>query len=202
MNKSEIKELHYIAHIDNLKLILQQGILCHNRTKKICHISIADSEIQERRSKVVIPPRYKLHDYVNLYFNARNPMMRKIVANHDHKKLLVLQIDVAVLDEPNIVIADKNASSAYVRFYDVDEGIDKLNKERVYARYWTDPDFYEGCRKKLEICAEVLVPNSLHPKFITGCYVSCQESLDIVKILLTGTKIANKVLIDSNLFFQ
>lgn len=202
MNKSEIKETHYITLIDNLESIFQHGILCHNRTKKICHISIADAEVQKRRSKVIIPPRYKLHDYVNLYFNARNAMMRRIVANHDHRKLAVLQIDVAVLDEPNIVIADKNASSDYVRFYDVDEGIDKLNKERVYARYWTDPDFYEGCRKKSEICAEVLVPNSLHPKFITGCCVSCQESLDIVKILLTGTHIVNKVSINPDIFFQ
>lgn len=203
MNRSDIKELHYIAHIDNIKSILQQGILCHNKAKRMDHISVADSKIQERRSKVVIPPRYRLHDYVNLYFNARNPMMRKIVAKHNYKELLVLKIDVAILDEANVIITDKNASSDYVHFYDdVNEGIDKLKRERVYAKYWTDPDPIEEFRKRSEICAEVLVPNLVRPEFIIGCYVSCQEALDTVKILLTGTEIANKVLTNSDIFFK
>jgi len=78
MNRSDVKELYYILHIDNLKSILQHGILCYNKAKKFGYTSIADEEIQKRREKVVIPGgKRKLHDYANLYFNARNPMMFK-----------------------------------------------------------------------------------------------------------------------------
>lgn len=202
MNKSDIKELHYIAHVNNLKSILQHGIMSHNKAKGISYTSVSDPEVQEIRSKVVIPPKYKLHDYVNLYFNARNPMMFRIVKNRNHKELVVLKIDVATLDINGVVIADKNASSEYAGFYNISDGIRRLEKNRVYVRYWNDPNPIEKYRKTSEICAEVLVPDTLHPKFITGCYVSCHESLDKIKILLTGTRIANKVSINPDIFFQ
>jgi hypothetical protein len=202
VNRLDIKELHYITHIDNLESILQHGIMSHNKAKRLPHISVSDPEVQTRRSKIVIPPRYKLHDYVNLYFNARNPMMYRIVRKRNHKELVVLKIDVAILDINGVIIADKNASSDYVRFCNVSEGIHNLKGERVYARYWNDPDPIEKHRKTSEICAEVLIPDSLRHEYILGCYVSCQESLDRVKILLTGTHIANKVSINSDIFFQ
>lgn len=202
MHRSDITELHYIAHVDNLKSILRHGIMSHNKAKGLPHTSVSDSAVQKRRSKVVIPPKYKLHDYVNIYFNARNPMMFRIINRCDHKELVVLNIDVAVLDKNGVIIADKNASSDYVRFCDVNEGIHIVKKERVYARYWNDPDPIEKYRKTSEICAEVLVPSTLHPEFITGCYVSCQGSLSEVKNLLTGTHITNKVSINSDIFFQ
>src|SRR3990167_6714000 len=176
MHRSDITELHYIAHVNNLKSILQHGIMPHNKAKGVSHTSISDSEVQKRRSKVVIPLNNKLHDYVNLYFNARSPMMYTLIRNHNHKELAVLKIDATLLDKDNIIIADKNASSDYVCFYNVSVGLRYLEKERVYARSWNDPDSIEKYRKKSAICAEVLVPDTLHPKFITGCYVSCQES--------------------------
>ena len=78
MNQADIKELYFITHIDNIKSILQHGILCYNKAKKILCKSIADYEIQKRSDKVVIPGgKLKLHDYANLYFNPRNAMMFK-----------------------------------------------------------------------------------------------------------------------------
>ena len=53
MKRVDVKELHYITHIDNLRLILQYGILCHHKAKKVLRQSIADPEIQKRREKVV-----------------------------------------------------------------------------------------------------------------------------------------------------
>lgn len=129
MIRSEIKELHYITHIDNPSSIVQHGILSHNKAKKKQCQSVADPIIQERRSKVVVPGGMKLPAYANLYFNARNPMMFK--RKDIHKELIVVQIDPAILDEPKVVISDGNASSDYVRFYPSPEGLKYRNYSGV-----------------------------------------------------------------------
>lgn len=200
MERSEIEELHYIAHIDNLISITEQGILCHNRAKKIQHQSVADPKIQVRRTRKVVPGGLKLHDYVNLYFNARNAMMRKL--NHKHKELNILQINPAILDAPKVVISDSNASSDYVRFYPSPEGVRHLDKSLVYADNWNDSNLIQYWRKKSAICAEALVPYSVPPKFILGVYVSCQDAYQKVAELLSGSSLVNNVSINPNLFLQ
>ena len=109
MRKEDLSELHYITPIENLLLILKDGILCNERSKKLHHKSVANPKVQERRAKMVIPGGLKLHCYANVYLNARNPMMRALVDNDRHKELTVISIDVPVLDMPNVVISDRNA---------------------------------------------------------------------------------------------
>jgi hypothetical protein len=201
MNRSDVKELYYITHIDNLKSIFQYGILCHLKAEKILYKSIADPEIQKRRNKVVIPGgKRKLHDYANLYFNARNPMMFK--RKDIHKELAVLRIDSAILDEPDVVISNGNASSGYVGFYASPEGLRYLDRDLIFAEYWTDSNPIIAYRRKFAICAEVLVPDSIAPRVITGIYVSCEDTYQKVVELLKSLPFSGKILINPNLFFQ
>lgn len=201
MNRPDIKELYYITHIDNLKSILKNGILCYHRVNKILYKSIADSEIQKRRDKVVLPGgKYKLHDYANLYFNPRNAMMFK--RKDMHKELVVLRIDATIFNKPEVVISDGNASSDYVRFYSPTQGIENLDKSLVYADDWRDKDTFQYYRRKLAVCAEVLVLDIVEPKFITGIYVSCEDTHTKLIKLLQGLSILDKILINSKLFFQ
>ncbi|MDI6732456.1 MAG: DUF4433 domain-containing protein [Planctomycetota bacterium] len=204
MKKEDLKELHYITHIDNLLSILKGGILCHEKSKKIRHQAVSDPKVQKRRAKVVIPGGKKLHSYANLYFNARNPMMRVLVGRHKHSELAVLQIDLSILDKPEVVISDRNASSIdYVRFYTAKSGLTKLDKDVIFTKYWTDPNNpFRQYELKSSICAEVLVPDCITPEFITGIYVSCEESLQRVKKLLTNTPFVDKITVNSDLFFQ
>lgn len=199
MIRSEIKELHFIAHIDNLSSIVGRGMLCHNRVEKIQHISVADQKIQDRRAKVVVPGGLKLHAYVNLYFNARNPMMYKIKGKH--KELCVLQIYPAILDELKVVISDGNASSEYTRFYPSPEGVKNLDKSLVYAEDWTSSDCFQYWRSKSAICAEVLVPCSVPPRFLKGIYVSCQDAYQKVAELLKSSPLVESVSLNPRLFF-
>jgi len=74
MNRTDLQELHYITPIANLPSIRQHGLLSHNRVKKLPSQSIAMPEIQERRERVQIPGGQPLHNYVNFYINARNPI--------------------------------------------------------------------------------------------------------------------------------
>jgi len=71
MNRNDLGELHYITPIGNVASIMSKGIFSHKRSKKIQHDSVAMQEIQDRRKKKVIPGGPPLHDYVNLYLNAR-----------------------------------------------------------------------------------------------------------------------------------
>lgn len=100
MTRDEVKELHYITHVDNVASIMRHGILPHNRAKGLPHKSVALEEVQQRRRKQV-PNARLLHDYVNLYFNARNPMMFRVVRGGLAKpgELVVFRVSPGVLNQ-------------------------------------------------------------------------------------------------------
>ena len=114
MRRDELRELHFITPIANVPSILAVGIVCHRRAQQLPHASVAMDEIQERRKDRLIPGAGHLHDHANLYLYARNAMLFK--RRERHAELCVLRVSLAVLDLPNVVIADQNAASDYVRF--------------------------------------------------------------------------------------
>ena len=152
--------------------------------------------IQDRRAKVTIPGGKKLHEYANLYICARNPMMYKRQAQHE--KLCVLRIHPDVIDLPGVVITDGNASGDYVRFSAAPKGLAIVDRDWTFAEYWTDPDQITEWKKKAAKCAEVLVPDRVNPRYITGAYVSCQEAMTTFQAQNTGIS----VVINSYLFFR
>lgn len=72
-----VTELHCIMPIANAHSVMTNGILSHEQAAKLAHRSVAMAEIQDRRDKVHVPGGLRLHQYANLYFHARNPMMFK-----------------------------------------------------------------------------------------------------------------------------
>ena len=78
MERADLKELHYITPIANVASILERGILSHISATRIKHDSVADESVQERRSRVQVQGKTRLHHYVNLYLNARNPMLYRL----------------------------------------------------------------------------------------------------------------------------
>jgi len=176
MNRADITELHYITAIANLPSIMRHGILSHTLAGRLAHQSVAMPEIQERRSNKQIPGARPLHEYANLYFDAHNPMLSRCRARND--AICVLRIDPAAMDQADVIITDRNAAADLVRFWPLQDGLAVVNRERVFARYWTHPDdFYEERRHKAEKCAEVLVPDRVDPQLIGGVYVANQVAL-------------------------
>lgn len=196
MRRSDLSELHYIAHIGNVPSILAQGILCYERAQVLSHVSVAMLEIQERRAKRIVPGGLPLHKYANLYICARNPMLYKRLGMH--LDLTVLRVSTEVLDLPGTIIADGNASSDYTAFWPSPVGLERVQGDFVFAEYWTDDDLIEYWHKKRIKCAEVLVPGVVEPRFITGAYVSCQESKR--RFRATGAHLP--VTINGRLFFR
>lgn len=173
MLRDELVELHYITPICNLGSILERGLLSHQRVRHIQHETVAMQEIQDIRAAKRVPGGRPLHEYVNLYICARNPMMFK--RHVQHQALCVLQVSPRVLDLPGVAIADQNASSSYVRFAPAPDGLAFVDRELVFAEDWRHADEREYWRRKSAKCAEVLVPEVVPSGFIVGAYVSCSE---------------------------
>ena len=176
MKRSDVKELYYITPIANVPSIINNGILSHELSKKLAHESLAMEEIQAKRKNKRIPRARKLHQYANLYFDAHNPMLSRRRNRND--QICILCVDPSALDLPNVVISDRNAASDWVRFNSVIDGLAALDKDKIYARYWTNVDNqYDLWENKSIKCAEVLIPDSVEPKYILGAYVANQTAL-------------------------
>jgi hypothetical protein len=171
MNRADVTELHYITAIANVPSILQHGILSHTLADQLAHDSVAMAEIQERRKNKQIPGAGRLHDYANLYFDAHNPMLSRCRGRND--EICVLRVEHTVLDLPGVILSTQNAASDWASFWPVENGLTLIERDRVYARFWTHPnDQIEEWRHKSEKCAEVLVPERVDPALVIGAYVA------------------------------
>jgi len=175
---------------------IQHGILSNKLSKKFPHKTIAMEEIQDRRKIKRIPGARKLHKYANLYFDAHNPTLSKRRDQND--QICVVCINTSVLNLPGVIISDRNAAADYARFYTVKEGLAALDKDKIYAKYWTNAqnqfDYWE--QKSIK-CAEILVPDRVESKYILGAYVANQTALKAFKKL----RIQLTVSIRSDIFF-
>lgn len=169
MNRCDVAELHFITYIENVPSILKRGILSHNKSLNINFHDISESGVQERRVKKKIPGTNKsLHDYANLYFDAHNPMLSARRSKND--EICVLRIKNIVLNIDGVIITDKNAARE-CWFKTVDEGLPLLNKDEIYATFWTDNNPIKEYKNAGIKCAEILVPDCVHSDYIIGAYV-------------------------------
>lgn len=193
-----ITEFQCIMPLENIPLVLKLGILSHERAAKLEHRSVAMEEVQERRDQKHIPGGLKLHQYANLYFHARNPMLYKRKA--EVASLCVLRISLDVCSLPGVVFADCNASSPFARFLDPSQW-KLLDFDSILALDWNrqhahDPYAYRI--HKARKCAEVLVPHCVESKYLMGAYVvdsNAGARLKSLEFNLTVT-------IDSGIFFR
>lgn len=190
-------ELQYITPIANVSSILDRGILSHRRAQPITHQSIADPKVQDRRSKVRVPGGRPLHEYVNLYISARNPMMFR--RRDQNTTLCVLRVNTGVLDLPGVVVTDRNAASDYRRFAPAPIGLAIVDRDLVFAEFWTHPDDQIKQWRHASIkCAEILVPDSVAPEMILGAWVSGEVGQNALAAAAPGLKVA----VDRHLFMQ
>ena len=196
MELSDLSELHYITDINNVDSILKIGILCNKEAEQLDHISIANSAVQERRAPKKVPGGLPLHNYVNLYISARNPMLYKLL--NIQRNLCVLRINKDILLLPGVVISDGNAASNWTSFRPSPIGLNRINKNIIFERYWTDSDIIREWYKKRTMCAEVLIVDRVESKYIIGAYVSHLE----VKTELRSIGFSLPINVNSYLFFR
>jgi len=195
--KTNMTGLYNIMPIENIPSIVRKGILSNNKAEKVRHESVAMQEIQDHRDQIKVPNGLYLHDYANLYFDPRNPMMYK--RRDCAESLCVLKISLDVLDVENVVVSDRNASSIYARFFTPAEGIEILNFAKIFAKSWTDPAnlFNEWANKSIK-CAEVLIPNCVPYEFIVAAAVLNETA----KQNLIGKGFDKGIVVSGGMFFR
>lgn len=196
--KAEIKGLFYITHIENLPSILKHGILSHGliESQNVPYTPIYDAGIVINRKSKRTPDRESLWDYANLYFQARNPMMYRVVHEKSAENLAVLGVNPSVLERSNVLITDGNAASGPTQFFRVPEGRKIIESQWsvIQAEYWND---LNGSKRK--IMAECLVPDRIPPDHIHTIFVANHGSQRRAEAL-TGTR-AVPVIPEPRLFF-
>lgn len=201
MRRDELSELHYIAPISNALSIMQRGIVSHINATAIEHESVAMDEIQERREGIRVPQGRPLHEYVNLFIDARNPMMYK--RRNLYREICVFRVETDVLDLPQVVVADRNASTDIVRFAAAPEGLSIIDKDMAFAESWWAPgDEIRNKRRGQLRSAEVLVPERVPVEYISGIYVALNESRDKLSEILAESASTIQVSVNSFLFFR
>jgi hypothetical protein len=173
--EERVKELHCIMPIENIPSVMRHGILSHALAGKTLHASVAAQEVQDRRHGVRVPGGLRLHEYANLYFHARNPMLYK--RKDRAEELCILMVSTKVLQLPGVVITDQNAATSFVRFLAPNQW-QELNWNDIYARYWSRPggpttleEQVADRLRKARKCAEVLVPQRVEPGQLIGAYI-------------------------------
>jgi ssDNA thymidine ADP-ribosyltransferase, DarT len=196
MERHELEELHYIAAIENVASILQHGILCHNLAERVHHRDVSMAEVQDIRRGKRLPNGRLLHEYANVYFQARNPMLYKLLdLRHE---LAVLRVHASALDIPGAVVADGNAAVSFTAFQPAPEGLAIVDRATTFAERWTDPDPWEYRRRKAASCAELLVPDLIPPNYVVGAWVASIHGLRAFRAL----DVPLEALRTKRLFFQ
>jgi ssDNA thymidine ADP-ribosyltransferase, DarT len=191
-----VTALHCIMPITNVASVLVHGILSYDRATRLEHVSVAMQPVQDRRDVKRVPGGLRLHQYANLYFDARNPMLYRRLA--EASALCVLAVSTDVLGEAGTVMTDCNAASDWVRFLDPRQW-HLIDFDDVFAPDWRHPDnaahYY---RHKSRKCAEVLVPHRILPDHVLGARVVDAVALARVQAIAPELNIA----IDPFLFFR
>ena len=190
-----VTEFQCIMPLENLPSVLEHGILSHERTSKLAHKSVAMQPVQDRRDAKRVPGGLMLHQYANLYFHARNPMMYSRREKVTQLCVLSVSLEVAALD--GTVFADKNASSNWVRFLHPSQWA-VLDFDAIYALDWRHPNQFEYFERKSKKCAEVLVPHRVSPEFLIGAHVVDEATA----ARLQGTGFGLPIAVNPVLFFR
>lgn len=194
-----IKSLFYITHIDNVTSILSEGILSHSmvESKRVKYTPIYDISIVSNRKEKRTPNEKSLWEYANVYFQARNPMMYRVVHEKSKKDLVVIGVKPSILNIPNSFLTDGNAASSPTQFYPPSIGMKILEKEWkiVQSEWWKEDD---GSKRK--IMAECLVPGSIPPENIHTVFVPDHETKERLERVIGASRIP--IVPEPNLFFQ
>lgn len=198
---TRINFLYNINDLKNLISIFEYGILSKNSLIKKgikYYTDLSNPDVQERRNKIRVPNHGFLHDYANLYIDARNPMMYFEINNRNINELCVICVDKKILDLENVVITDRNAATELAQFDEPENALRFLDFDSIFARSWNHPVPYIKNDLKAKKCAEVLVLDKIPVNYLIKIKVATQQAKEHVEQLQLNVPIE----IDKDIFFH
>lgn len=198
MANSEISRLFYITHIDNVPSILEKGILSHDSVEKqqIQRTPIYNSEIVSNRKEKFTSDNRSLWEYANLYFQARNPMLYRVIHEKGKNNIAVIGVSgKAIHSKDGVFITTGNAASNDTEILPLKEGLKKLPWKSIDNQWWSSND---GSKRK--IMAESLIPNSISNSYIDTIYVPLPSIAEKLKSSTSDFNV--EISPEPNMFFQ
>ena len=196
--RHRIDFLYHFTHVNNMSSILEHGLLSHSDAHRLDYIDISNREVQEIRSEKK-PYGRALHDYVLLYFNARNPMLYVVQQKIQSHDIAILCWDRRLLEIDGSVFTDGNAASRSSDFFKDLQTLNELDWECIHSdghpRHYAD-----GKRIR---CAEVLVPGPVPIERMKKIIVKTPGAKQrLNKTLIGHGGIRERVVVDPKLFFD
>ncbi len=188
------QNFYYICHVSNIESILENGIFARAQIEEeeIKHTDIHNPQVLARRDKEV-PSGKNLREYVNLYFQARNAMLYRLIHNFGREDIVVLSIKSSVIELEGSYFTDRNAATHAAEFYSDIKKLNRIDKKILKNEYWTDSD-----DTKQKMMAEVLVADKISPDNIIAIYLL--QKNDTIKKLAESKSIP--VVTEPHMFFH
>jgi len=193
-----VRELYYITHIDNVPSILRNGIFSHENieAKGIKYTPIYDEEIVSRRKEIRAPNGKSLWSFANLYFNARNPMLYRVICEKPPNDVAVIGIAPKILNRLDIYVTTGNAVHSQSKILQGSQKVISEVLKDTSVDWWNEAD---GTKRK--IMAECLIPDVVPPDYITSIYVSSYEARNRAERSLSGSH-GLSIIYEPRMFFQ
>lgn len=198
--QKEINNLYYICHIENLQSIVEQGLLSHNEVQQIKPKIIYDKSIVRLRENIR-PNKDKrevLWDFANLYFNARNAMLYRVIHEQGSDNIVIIQFKKSILDyalKKKSYISIGNAAHKESSFENIETGLKQLKKK---WNLWNKEYWNESDGSKRLMMSELLIEKNISKEYIDSIYVKNEEINNKIKQLINF----NNIITEPNLFFQ
>lgn len=200
MDKSTIKYIYRITHLDNIPHILTYGIesphSCDNSSK---YITIGDKSLIECRNKSKIPVNDKtinLGDFIPFYFGYRMPMLYVIQHGGNCVEKAVKAENIVYLtcciqdfvDRKFLFyFSDGHGTNKLSIFYDsvsIDRINDIVDLAAVWSTVWSGENIDRDLKRRKQ--AEFIVGESIPPDMIR--YFGCYNEQVKQKLLSFGVK--------------
>ena len=158
-----------IAHIDNVEVILRDGMKCRNSGLDGNYTQIGNPELIDRRRHRDVPcdPGGTLGDYVPFYFTPFSPMLYNIhtgyggIRQRSNQEIVIFASSLHKLSEVGVpfVFTDCHAYLRYARFTSDINNLHWIDWEALQSRDFTrsDPERFERYQAEALVHQEVPV---------------------------------------------
>lgn len=192
---------YYISDLSNLASILGRGIYSHQQVarRKIASNTVYDENVVARRSRISTGDKRSLHEYANLYFNPRNPMLYRVKV-YEGRDVVVFQVNGEIVNRNGVLLADGNAAANATNFHPVDANMLRNIRQQVDIESWNDDDEFVKKENARRIMAECLVPVHVAPAMIEAVHVGDKHSAEKVMFMLASAGVP--VIVNPHMFFS
>lgn len=199
------KHLFRMTHIENLRIILKDGMYAPNVRRYPEYINIGDESLIEQRGEFQVPiaPGGVLSDYVPFYFGGHSPMLLNIKTGHrgirqrEQREIVYVctHIETVVQACPEFCFTDGHAKDRLTAYYNILADLDKVDWRAVDLTYWVSTeDEPDNMRRKQ---AEFLVKKHVPISCFSGIIVLDDRAAEAVSTIMTETGCQLPVYVDS-----